>query len=386
VSRKAGDVQINIQTIKHARTITAFAIALLIAALCHVDTLAAQSGGEREPESTQTALGISYFLSPPDNSTGPAVVRAAFQLQDIVEIDDEAETFQFTGVLTLTWQDERQAFDPDKEQVQEKFYVGNYQFNEVSPAWYPQVVLANESGMFETYGVLLRVKPDGTSTLIQTVSAIAEADFSMRRYPFDTQHFEAVFLMLGFDSNEVVFEEEPGPVESSRQALQVSQWDLVDIHSSTEEQVGLYAGKGGTSSTFSVGMEVQRKPFFAIRLVFIPLALIVILSWSVFWMERSSLGDRINVSFIGILTAVAYQNLIGEILPHMSYFTLMNGFVNLSFFIMCATVAVNLVVGAYDKHGMSTVGDLIDHRCRWIFPLVYFGLLMLFFALSLIYF
>ena len=98
------------------------------------------------------------------------------------------------------------------------------------------------------------------------------------------------------------------------------------------------------------------------------------------------MGDRINVSFIGILTAVAYQNLIGEILPHMSYFTLMNGFVNLSFFIMCATVAVNLVVGAYDKHGMSTVGDLIDHRCRWIFPLVYFGLLMLFFALSLMYF
>ena len=374
------------QATKHVRMITAVAIALLIAALGHVDTLAAQSSGDQELESPQPAPGETYFLSPPDNGSGPAVVRAAFQLQDIVEIDDETETFQFTGVLTLTWQDERQAFDPDKEQVQEKYFQGDYQFNELSPAWYPQVVLANESGMFDVHGVLLRVKPDGTSTLIQTVSAVAENDFSMRRYPFDTQHLEAVFLMLGFESNEVVFEEEPVPVESSSQVLQVSQWDLVDIHSTTGEQTALYVGKGGTSSTFTVGMEVQRKPFFAVRLVFIPLALIVILSWSVFWMERSSLGDRINVSFIGILTAVAYQNLIGEILPHMSYFTLMNGFVNLSFLIMCATVAVNLVVGAYDKHGKSTVGDLIDYRCRWVFPLVYFGLLLLAFAVSLIYF
>jgi hypothetical protein len=114
----------------------------------------------------------------------------------------------------------------------------------------------------------------------------------------------------------------------------------------------------------------------------IPLALIVMLSWAVFWMERSSLGDRINISFVGILTAVAYQIVIGDLLPHMSYFTLMNGFVNISFFIMGATVVVNIVVGAYDKHGRSDIGDRIDFRCRWIFPLVYAGMLSLFAAIA----
>ncbi|MEN8108273.1 MAG: hypothetical protein ABFS22_09725 [Pseudomonadota bacterium] len=89
------------------------------------------------------------------------------------------------------------------------------------------------------------------------------------------------------------------------------------------------------------------------------------------------MGDRISVSFIGILTAVAYQNLVSEIVPHMSYFTLMNAFLNFSFLVMCATVAVNLVVGACDKHGKSNIGDLIDYYCRWIFPLVYIVLLLL---------
>ncbi len=208
----------------------------------------------------------------------------------------------------------------------------------------------------------------------------------MRRYPFDAQRLEAIFKVFGFDSSEVVFEAEPTPVDPSWQEVRISQWQLVGIRSSTSEHIAPPSGKRGASSTFTVRMEVQRNSFFIVRLVVIPLTLIVVLSWSVFWMDRSSLGDRISVSFLGILTAVAYQFVVSGILPHISYFTLMNAFVNLSFLTMCATVVINLVVGAYDKKGKSDVGDLIDYRCRWIFPLVYFGLLLLFVTVSFILF
>jgi hypothetical protein len=50
------------------------------------------------------------------------VVRAGFELRDINEIDDEAEVFEFDGVLSLEWRDERQAFDPEVEGVSEKLY------------------------------------------------------------------------------------------------------------------------------------------------------------------------------------------------------------------------------------------------------------------------
>ncbi len=371
---------------KHVRTIIAFGAALLILAVCYTDTHAALSNDERGAEPPQVVSSKTYLLGPPNNGS-PVVVRAAFQFQDIDKIDEVAETFQFTGVLTLTWQDKRQAFDPDKEQVQEKIYQGHFQFNEVSPAWYPQVVLANESGMYEKHSMLLRVQPDGTSTLIETVNAIAKVDYRMRRYPFDSQRLDAVFEVLGFNSSEVVFEAEPRPVDSSWKKLQISQWKLAGIRRSTAEQIApYYAGKRGISSTFTASMEVQRKPFFIIRLVVFPLALIVVLSWSVFWMERSSLGDRMDISFVGILTAVAYQIVVGDILPHISYVTLMNGFLNLSLLLMCATVVENLLVGALDKKGKSDVGDLIDYHCRWIFPLVYFGLLLLQLMVALIFF
>src|SRR5690606_8230309 len=118
---------------------------------------------------------------------------ASFQLLSISQIEDEAEKVTFSGVLTLEWKDARQSFDPTKEGVTEKVFSGAYQFNEISPAWYPQVTLVNASGQYESQAVILRVKPDGTSTLSEEIEAVAKVDIDMRRLPFDRQHLELVF-------------------------------------------------------------------------------------------------------------------------------------------------------------------------------------------------
>jgi len=348
---------------------------------------AAQGAGSA-PISPPPAAGTSFLLGPPPGD-GPVVVRAHFHLRDINEIDDQAETFEFEGVMTLTWRDERQAFDPAEAGVDEKVFQGGYQFNEVSTGWFPQVVLVNGSGSYEKYGVVLRVRPDGTSTLIETIAAVAEADLDLRRYPFDRQRLEAVFEVLGFDEDEVVLQAESEGANSGDHAdwpILLPQWTLESVGMSSRDRHVPYAGSRGVAAAFVVSMDMRRASFFMVRLVVIPLVLMVMLSWSVFWMDRSSLGDRISVSFIGILTAVAYQLVVGEVLPDISYVTLMNGFLNLSLLIMCATVGINLVVGSLDRRGKADVGDRVDHRCRWIFPLVYLGLLAVFVLVTVTFF
>lgn len=90
----------------------------------------------------------SCLLAPPDKK-GPVKVWARFMLYDINKINDSSEAFEFTGVLSLKWNDPRQAFDPAAEGVKEKTFQGSYQFNELSDGWYPQVALVNESGLFQ---------------------------------------------------------------------------------------------------------------------------------------------------------------------------------------------------------------------------------------------
>lgn len=312
-------------------------------------------------------------------------VRAAFHLMNINEIDEEAETFQFLGALALTWKDDRQAFDPNQAQVDEKVYQGSFQFDELSPAWYPQVALVNAAGLFEKSATLLRVKPDGTCKLIEAINAVARVDLDLVKCPFDNQSLEAIFSVPGFDRSEVVLEAEPMPAFEDNQRIHLPQWNLTNISSSTRERKAPLAGSLGASSAFVVTVDVQRQSFFLIRLVVAPLFVIVVLSWSVFWMDRSLLGDRIGVSFIGILTAVAYQMVVSGILPQISYVTLINAIVNFSFIVLCGTVVINLVVDGLDRRGKADVGDLVDRRCRWIFPLVYLGLLSIAVAFAFLF-
>ncbi len=318
---------------------------------------------------SQTAL----LTLPPSN--GPVIVQAGFQLLDINQIDDQSETFEFSGILKLRWKDTRQAFDPAVEGVAQKMYLGDYQFNELSPSWYPEVILRNVAGLFDTSGVVLRINPDGTCLLTQSINAIAKTRLNLRRYPFDHQVLEAAFVVLGFDKTEVVMESLPMQ-ELDPSTIRIPQWNLKAITSVVRETPASYLENSDMASTFILQMEVRRYAMFIIRLVVMPLFLVVLLSWSVFWMDRASLGDRMSVSFVGLLTVVAYQIVLGDILPHISYITLINGFLNFSFFIMCATVVANLVVGSYDRAGKQETGDRLDKVCRWAFPVAY-GLLLL---------
>jgi hypothetical protein len=315
------------------------------------------------------------FLIGPPNGDGPVVVWASFELRNLKDIDDEAEIFEFSGVLTLRWHDERQAFDPVAAGTDEKVYQGANEVTQVFAGWFPQVILVNESGLYQKSGVVLRVQPDGNLTLVERVNAAAEADLNLRRYPFDRQRLEAIFEVLGFDNTDVVLQRESEVGSSLDQG--VPQWNVAEIGISSRDRGVSYAGRQGVASGFVVSMDVQREPFFMVRLVVLPLALIVMLSWSVFWMDPSSVGDRMNVSFMGILTAVAYQIVVSDLLPRISYGTLMNAFLNLSFLVMSATVMIDLRVCSLDKQGKSEAADRLDRRCRWIFPLTYFGLLLL---------
>ena len=359
-------------------------VALTLAVVCNARMAAAEPVTESDSEAYRAPGGAPFVLGPPKGD-GPVAVKANLEVNEITEINDEAETFGFTGVLTLQWHDKRQAFEPTAG-VDERIYQGAYQVDEISPGWFPQVVLVNSAGSYDKQGVALRVRPDGTLTLIEKVSAVAKSDLNLRRFPFDKQQLEAVFEVLGFDNNEVRLEVESETTRSAGSEIRIPQWTILGITLSIRDRPTSDAGRRVIRSAFVTSIEAQRESFYVSRLITLPLFVIVLLSFSVFWMERSSLGDRISVSFIGILSAVAYQVVMSDALPKIAYVTLMNAFLNFSFLTMVGTVIINLVVGVLDQRGNTELADRIDRRCRWVFPLIYFGLIVFAFGVAFLVF
>jgi hypothetical protein len=330
------------------------------------------------------ARGAGFLLGPPPD--GPTRVSAGVFLSDVNAVTEQDETFEFEAILTLRWRDPRQAFDPEVVGVREKIYQGSYQFSELFDGWWPQLILANESGQFVSQGVLLRVAPDGSLTLIQEFNAVAEMPMQLARFPFDRQSFEAIFEVLGLGRDRVVLVADPESTGMMDRGVNIAQWTLHEIRVSTREHDSIdESGRKGAVSQLVMTLDMARDPGHLLRVVVAPLTLLVLLTSAVFWMDRESLGDRMDISFIGILSLVAYQIVVSEHMAAIAYFTLMNGFLYSTYLLLTAGVIVNLVVSKLDQSGRVAAGNRIDVACRWAFPLLFFllnGLNALYFFAS----
>ncbi|MEE3329159.1 MAG: hypothetical protein VX252_17625 [Myxococcota bacterium] len=322
-----------------------------------------------------TASGSSWadarILNPPSR---PTVIEVGFYLSDINDINEQQETFEVEAQLISTWDDPRLAFDPETEGTHVKTYTGDYQFNEVFTGWWPQLILTNESGDFEQQGVVLRVSPQGRLQLIQEITARAEMPMALQRFPFDRQTFTANFVVLGYEEDQIVLSPDIDQTGRDDTGVQIAQWNLKSISVDVKPfQPSLEGNLKPTYSQFSVHLDMERQPQFMLRVVVFPLALLCLLCASVFWMDHESLGDRMAISFTGLLTVVAYQFLIGGSLPTIAYFTLMDGFVYSTYAFVAGTIMINLRVDHLNRTGRQEVGDRLDEKCRWIFPSIFMG-------------
>jgi len=342
-------------------------IAQLLNTVCYLGVI---WGGIAHAEvMEQETAGAPFFFSLPTPGN-PTVVKLDFELEGINSISSTDETFEFTGILTLTWKDLRVAFDPNKLGVPEILYQGDYQFNEVAAGWYPQAVLVNDAGALQKSGVQLRIRPDGTSILKEKLTAVAELDLDMHRFPFDSHYLDAAFEILGHESDEVDLQVQE--VEKNRfDAISIPEWTLANSSLHLMNKPSRAPTVMRQTAVFRI--EAKRQSFFMRRLIIFPMIVIVLLSFSIFWMEKSSLSDRNSVSFVGVLTAVAYQQIVVSVMPPVSYVTYMHGALVVSFILMTATVPVNFIVAALDKRRKIELGDRIDHIGRWLFPLLYFS-------------
>ena len=88
-------------------------------------------------------------------------------------------------------------------------------------------------------------------------------------------------------------------------------------------------------------------------------------------LEIQNREAELDISFIGLLTIVAYQSLSVDTLPQISYFTLINGFVYVGYITMAAMVIMNIRIFLLQRRGEAGVAASLDRVSRWAFPMAF---------------
>jgi len=304
----------------------------------------------------------------PPSSGEPMPVEINLQITELANIDERNSQFRFEGYGDFRWCDPRTAFDAEAEGQDVRRYYG---LTGDIPYWNANLTIANSIGAIEVTRRLIEIHSDGNIRVSGYFNSEVAAPFDLRRFPFDEQTFEIQIESFTYN-NEAVRLVTGNDRVSYSPDLYLSEWQITGINAHVEQTKNVRDRV--PFSRVVVEMHVAREWGFYVYKLWVPLLLIVGLSFSIFWMRDESLAGRTRISATAFLTVVAYQFAISGNLPKIAYLTIMDRLMVASFVLIALTVVQSLAVDKLRKSRPERATQL-DRASRWLFPLGYVGII-----------
>ncbi len=188
----------------------------------------------------------------------------------------------------------------------------------------------------------------------------------LRDYPADHQVLTVQLVASGHSPDQVELVASTEAIHAISAGLSVTDFDITGSEVVVEPYRPMDSGPG-VASIRSNYFASRKTGYFVVKVI-IPLILIVMMSWSVFWIDPAEGGTQIGVATTTMLTLIAFRFAIDASLPKISYLT------RLDTFVMAATVLVFLslfevvITSRLAKTGRHERAMRLDQWSRLIFP------------------
>jgi hypothetical protein len=238
-------------------------------------------------------------------------------------------------------------------------------------AFVPQTEIVNEIQNLSIQNDRTEVEPDGSCARTKRVRSVLRTDFNLRTFPFDHQA-----LVLQLSDNEYTSTELQYPTTARTSDLddavahQLSGWKLEA--SSLDYQWSRRTFRGEQAeydyATFSIG--VRRHVSFHLSKYFLPLFVIVVVSFSIFWVDADDLSSEVQISVTCLLAAIALQFTEGSSLPDVNYLTIADRVYAISYVAIGLTILQVVYTNNLARRGEKDKARRVDRTSRVVFPVL----------------
>lgn len=305
----------------------------------------------------------------------PIEVKVGTKMEQISDVDQKAENFGTVVDMQMDWTDPALAFSPAECQCAfQTFTTGGFEkyLAGKGVTYWPAFTLFNQQGRRDSQNQIIVVRPNGETTYVERFSATLQApDFDFTLFPFDRQQFH-IRLRSVFPEEFFIYKD----LENfSRLGTQLGEEEW--IVTSTETSIDTFDG----SSRFSFSFEARRHLTFYVFRIFVPLAVIIIVSWFTFFLK--DYGKRVDVASANLLLFIAFNFTISSDLPRLGYLTLMDRLLVSTFVVTGLVIVFNVYLKRLEVGGKESFAHRVDQYMIWIYPLAYilaFGVVTIFFT------
>lgn len=310
-------------------------------------------------------------LRAPDESLQAEV---GIEINQITSVDQKAENFGAVVTTRIRWEDPLLSFDEAKEGRDFLIMgIGSlYDRANAVGAVVPSYIIRNQQGNRWVNDAFAVVQPDGSAAVFEQFTLTLQAPlFNFSRYPFDQQKFYIEIV-----SNL--------PVEYIEFVAMEGDWGLGDMLGEEEwilenasMEVSTKKGLSGLeSSSVSLVFEGRRHILYYVTRIFIPMLVLVIVSWATFFLDEYR--RRIEISGANLLVFVGFNWIISDSLPKLGYLTFLDAILQFMFVVTGSVIVINVALRRIKQGGREDLARKIDNYViKWIYPFGYLGAVLL---------
>ncbi|EED34463.1 conserved hypothetical protein [Luminiphilus syltensis NOR5-1B] len=291
----------------------------------------------------------------PDHLGAPTTVQVGIMIVDMVSISDVDQTLAVDALLATEWRDKRL----------ESLAGCRFSNEEV---WTPELALVNTNSLEKVNKRKLLVAEGGTVSSLTRFSGDVLIPWHMADFPFDTAEWK--LRLAGFDYGIKEIELEIADAWTGRgPKLTIPDWTIGEP--SAQITIVDVPRLGRSVPVYELTIPGGRVPDYYIFKFIIPLCLIVMMSWAVFWVDPKDLAPQLGLAATTILTLVTFQFSVNAMLPRLGYFTAMDRYVFASSVLVFLALIEALISGELASNGREKLARRLDKASRYIFPTCY---------------
>lgn len=315
------------------------------------------------------AKGEPTPLSPaperPGMGTGPTKISVSAWFADISKIDSASQSFSGSLLFMMQWKDPSLVHPgPD---------VKSYPLEQI---WHPRWIIANAGeSLRSTLPETVDVAPDGHVVYRQRLIGAFNEQLNLRRFPFDKEVFCVQLVVLGCSARDVKMVPDAPAISAGMpeaigrsQLLTMQDWTVSSVNAHNAP----YTLVPGTElAGYSFSFSASRRPQHYLLKVILPLVLIVMMSWMVFWIDPTLGASQISVAVTSMLTLIAYRFAIGNDVPKLPYLTLLDAFILIATILVFLSLIEVMITTTLAVGNRVETARTIDRHSRWVFPAIF---------------
>lgn len=273
----------------------------------------------------------------------PIDVRLALNINKIYDIRPVDESFNVDAYLGASWVDARagKLVPVDKTYITlEDAHVDEWHEH----VWIPSLEIINILGPKDISNKRLIIYKDGRVFYNERFNATLQSSMNFRKFPFDTQKLQIMIEPFSYSISKMVFSPESRVYPTEHNAWPMLEWRALERACQIGEAEYEYLADSTAEkkfTQFSFSLTVERIPGYFLLQIFLPLAVIMLCAWSIFFVKDGA--TQLSLISTLMLTVYAFNFFITDSIPKLPYGTFLGKIIIISFISIFLQLIAHLI-------------------------------------------